>query len=169
MGGYESACHLMGWYPPWWDGRIFGKPIRAWVAGKNSETTRDIVQQKLFGNVLKSGVKRFDGTGLVMGECVGEITWKRGTPDLADTIKVKSRFGGWSTVGLKSYEQGRGTFEGTERELIWFDEEPPVEAYSEALIRTMTTQGIVMMTFTPLEGMSDTVLQFLPDGIEGLK
>jgi phage terminase large subunit-like protein len=33
------------------------------------------------------------------------------------------------------------------------------------LIRTATTNGMVLMTFTPLEGMTATVMQFLPDEV----
>jgi phage terminase large subunit-like protein len=80
--------------------------------------------------------------------------------DLTDTVKVRHVTGGWSTLGLKSYEQGRGSFEGTSQHLIWFDEEVPVDVYGEGLIRTMTTQGMLIVTFTPLEGMSEMVLQF---------
>ena len=35
-----------------------------------------------------------------------------------------------------------------------------MDVYGECLIRLMTTQGILLLTFTPLEGMSETVLQF---------
>jgi phage terminase large subunit-like protein len=66
------------------------------------------------------------------------------------------------TLGLKSYQQGRGSFEGTSLHVIWLDEEPPVDVYGECLIRTATTNGIIMLTFTPLEGLSDVVMSFLP-------
>ncbi len=46
--------------------------------------------------------------------------------------------------------------------VIWLDEEPPADVYGECLIRTMTTNGIIMLTFTPLSGMSAVVLQFMP-------
>ena len=45
--------------------------------------------------------------------------------------------------------------------MVWFDEELPLAIYSEGLMRTMTTNGIVMCTFTPLLGMSDVVCYFL--------
>jgi phage terminase large subunit-like protein len=61
---------------------------------------------------------------------------------------------------MKSYEQGRGSFEGTSQHVIWLDEECPMDVYGECLIRLMTTQGVLLLTFTPLEGMSETVLQF---------
>ncbi len=127
------------------------------------------MQSKLFGDVRLLGSRKgVAGTGLVPAEDVGEISWKRGS-DLIDRVRVKhygrdGRFDGWSRLGLKSYEQGRGGFEGTEQSVIWLDEEPPLDIYSECLIRTMTTGGIVMLTFTPLEGMSEVVLAFLPGG-----
>jgi phage terminase large subunit-like protein len=165
VGGYETTLHLTGEYPHWWEGRRFDKPISAWVAGKNNETTRDIVQAKLFGRVEGSGPsKRFAGTGLIPGDAIGDCGWRGGFADLASTVQIKHKAGGHSTLGLKSYEQGRGSFEGTEQDLIWLDEEPPLDVYVECLVRTMTTNGLVMITFTPLEGMSETVLSFLEGG-----
>ncbi|WP_422028151.1 terminase large subunit domain-containing protein [Roseovarius sp.] len=163
-GGYEMACHLTGEYPDWWPGRRFNRPIRAWAAGKWNETTRDIVQATLLGQIaFRSGRKAMDGTGVIPGHAIGAITWKQGITDLVDTVRVRHVSGGWSTLGLKSYQQGRGSFEGTSQHVIWLDEECPLDVYGECLIRTATTNGLVMLTFTPLEGMSETVLQFLPD------
>lgn len=162
MGGFEIAAHLTGEYPPWWVGRRFEKPIRAWAAGKTNETTRDIVQTTLVGDVQSGTRKTVTGTGIVPGERLGQVAWKQGVPDLLDTIKVRHISGGWSTLGFKSYQQGRGSFEGTAQHVIWLDEEPPIDIYGECLIRTATTGGIIMLTFTPLEGLSETVMQFLP-------
>jgi len=38
-----------------------------------------------------------------------------------------------------------------------------MDVYGECLIRTATTDGIVMITFTPLAGLSEVVLSFLPE------
>lgn len=165
VGGYEATLHLTGQYPAWWTGRRFDRPISAWVAGKTNETTRDIVQRKLFGKVEGSGPgKRFAGVGLVPGDDIGGITWRGGFSDLADTVAIRHRAGGWSSLGIKSYQQGRGSFEGTEQDVIWLDEEPPLDIYTECLVRTMTTDGLVIVTFTPLEGMSEVVMSFLEGG-----
>jgi phage terminase large subunit-like protein len=162
MGGYETALHLTGRYPDWWEGRRFDRPVRFWAAGKTNETTRDIVQNKLFGPVVGSGTSKcFSGTGLVYADCIERVGWKQGVTDLADTVYIKHVSGKFSELGLKSYQQGRGSFEGTERDGIWLDEEPPLEIYSECLIRTATTNGIVYITFTPLEGTTGTVMMFL--------
>lgn len=163
MGGYESALHLTGRYPHWWAGRRFSEPVRWWAAGKTFESTRDIIQRKLFGPVaIRDGVKTVRGNGLIPRECIGRVTWKSGVQDLIDTAEIQHATGEWSLLGLKSYQQGRGGFEGTEQHGIWLDEEPPVDVYGECVIRTATTSGLVMLTYTPLEGATETVLSFMP-------
>jgi phage terminase large subunit-like protein len=162
-GGYELSMHLTGHYPDWWVGRRFHEPVDAWAAGKTNETTRDIIQLTLLGKVVGSGPGRsLSGTGVIPGAELGSMSWRVGVADLIDTVQVKHVSGGWSSLGLKSYQQGRGAFEGTARHVIWLDEEPDIGIYGECMIRTATVGGITMLTFTPLEGMSDTVLQFMP-------
>lgn len=162
-GGYETTCHLTGLYPDWWEGRRFDHPTRFWAAGKTNETTRDIIQiQTLLGKTKYVGGQRMvSGTGLVPGHLIGKLTWKSST-NFVDTAEIKHVSGGWSLLGLKSYEQKRGSFEGTAQHGIWLDEEPDVGIYGECLIRTATTNGIIILTFTPLEGMSEVVMQFMP-------
>jgi phage terminase large subunit-like protein len=165
VGAYETTLHLTGQYPDWWTGWRSAKPVRWWAAGKTNETTRDIVQSKLLGPASWSGGKKgFAGTGMVPGDSIGPVTWKAGLTDLADTVAVRHVAGGYSLLGIKSYQQGRGSFEGTEQDGSWLDEEPPLDVYSECLIRTMTTDGRILLTFTPLEGMSEVVMNFLEDG-----
>ena len=140
-------------------------PVNWWAAGKTNEAVRDIVQHELFGDVVyDGGVRGFSGTGMVPGDLIQKVSWKSGVNDLADIITVQHSSGGISKVGLKSYAQGRGAFEGTAQDGVWIDEEPDLGCYTEILMRTMTTDGIVLITFTPLEGMSEVVLAFLEDG-----
>ncbi len=166
MGGYEFVCHITGRYPDWWPGKRFHRPINAWAAGDTNETTRDILQKTLLGAVAWPGqYKAVDGSGLIPRDCIDmeSFTWRTGVSDLVDTFEVQHVTGGKSLIGLKSYMQGRKAFQGTEQDLIWADEEPPQDVYVEMLMRTMTTNGITMLTYTPLEGLTETVLSFLPD------
>jgi phage terminase large subunit-like protein len=87
-----------------------------------------------------------------------------GIADKLDSVFVKHASGGTSTLVLKSYDQRRESFQGTEQDVIWLDEEPPLDIYTECLMRTMTNDGMIMLTFTPLMGMSEVVLSFLPGG-----
>jgi len=159
VGGYELSLHLTGKYPEWWEGKRFEKPISAWAAGDTSQTVRDIIQKKLLGPVGEYG------TGLIPGELLISTKNKGGSvPDTVESIAVKHISGGTSYVGLKSYDQKRKSFQGTEQDVIWLDEEPSLDIYSECLLRTMTTDGLIMCTFTPLMGLSQTVLSFMPGG-----
>ena len=163
VGAYETTCHLTGLYPDWWEGVRFPRPTHVWAAGKTSETTRDIVQHELLGPIEGAKAsKRPAGTGMIPGDLLGQWSWRQGVSDLVDTIRVRHVSGGWSVLGLKSYEQGRGSFEGTARHFVWLDEEPPADIYGECLVRTATTRGRVLITFTPLEGVSEVVRGFLP-------
>lgn len=167
-GAYEVACHLTGEYPPWWKGRRFDTPGEWWVAGKDAGTTRDIVQTALFGPVSPEG--RLQGGGMVPFDRIIHYTRKpHGLPGSLDSVWIKHKSGGHAVVQFKAYEQGRKSFEGTAKQGIWCDEEPPEDVYTEALYRTATTKGIVLVTFTPLEGMSNVVRGFIqPDDEKAL-
>ena len=160
VGGYELTMHLTGQYPDWWVGRRFNRPISAWAAGDTSQTVRDIIQAKLLGETGNYG------TGLIPGDLIEGTKNKAGSvPDTVESVAVRHVSGGTSHLGLKSYDQRRKSFQGTEKDVIWLDEEPPdLGIYAECLLRTMTTDGIVMCTFTPLLGLSETVLSFMPGG-----
>lgn len=71
-----------------------------------------------------------------------EYKTRRNVPDAIETIRIRHITGGTSTIVLKSYEQGRVSWQGSEVDFIWIDEEAPQEVYGEALIRLMTTKGL---------------------------
>jgi len=155
-GAYETTCHLTGIYPHWWIGRRFAEPIEAWACGTNSETTRDIVQSKLLGRVDAMG------TGMIPGNLIEHTTPRRsGLAGSVETAWIRHVSGKRSMVGFKTYEQGRSSFEGTAKHVVWCDEEPPLDVYTEMLYRTVTTRGIAYTTFTPLQGRSEVVNSFL--------
>ena len=85
--------------------------------------------------------------------------------DALDNCTVKHISGGTSTLGFKSYDQGRQKWQGETLDGVWFDEEPPMDIYMEGLTRTNATGGIAMITFTPLLGMSDVVSMFLGETV----
>jgi phage terminase large subunit-like protein len=166
-GAYETTLHLTGQYPDWWMGRRFRAPIEAWCVGTNSQTTRDIVQQKLLGRVQDIG------SGMIPAHLIVRTIASRGLPGALEGAVVRHVSGGESVLGLKTYEQGRQSFEGTAKHVIWCDEEPPADCYTEMLYRTLTTKGMIFTTFTPLQGMSEVVKGFLEpetedaDGVKG--
>lgn len=154
---FEVAMHLTGRYPSWWEGKRYTKPIEAWAGGVTSLSVRDIIQDKLFGKDWRT----LDDGLILPDDIIDEPTMARGVPGLMDTIKIRHASGGTSILQLKSYEQGREKWQGTKKNLVWLDEEPPIGIYAEALARTNAAEGGMMLaTFTPLMGMSDVVLGF---------
>ena len=147
-------------YPDGWPGRRFDKPISAWVGGKSSRDTRDIVQAALLGSPEDS---RHLGTGAIPFDDIIASTMTKipGVPNAIDTMMVRHVSGGRSVLGFKSFDQGRQRWQGTKKELVWCDEEPPHDVYMEAKTRTNAANGIVMVTFTPLLGMSEVVRLFI--------
>lgn len=162
-GGAEWAIHLTGRYPDWWDGKVFDKSVRMWAAGVTGESTRDNPQRILVGPPQQ---KEAWGTGMIPGNAIVEPIPGRGVPNGLDSIVVRHGGGGdiqagESVLSFKSYEKGREKWQGETLEGVWYDEEPPLDIYTEGLTRTNTTGGITIVTFTPLMGMSDVVMQFL--------
>ena len=158
LGGYETALHLTGKYPEWWNGFRFEDPIYVWVAGDTGETTRDIPQFILFGDAGEFG------TGLIPGKNIkGEPTKRPGITQAIDTAFISHSSGGHSKIQFKSYDQGRKKFQGTSKQWIWLDEEPPMQVYTECRTRIMDCGGRMISTFTPLEGITEVALQFMPD------
>jgi phage terminase large subunit-like protein len=85
----------------------------------------------------------------------------RGVAGALDKVYVRHVSGGLSVLGFKSYSEGSKAFQGTAEHVIWLDEEAPMDVYIEALIRTITTNGIVLVTFTPRNGYTELVRNFL--------
>ncbi len=157
-GAMEMAMHLTGRYPDWWQGRRFGHAVDAWAACDTGETTRDNPQRALLGSIGHWG------TGAIPADAIGEVKRGRGVADLVDTVMVRHVSGAFSHLGFKRYDQGRESWQGTAKHVIWCDEEPPADIYGEALARLVATRGIIYTTFTPLKGMSDIVERLMRGG-----
>lgn len=119
VGAYEVTTHATGNYPDWWPGRRYDRPVDIWVAGDTKETVRDITQVKLLGDIAKGGMDAL-GTGMIPRHALltqdGQFNGKfrQGTNYACDFVRVKNVHGGYSTIGFKSYDQRRESFQGTE-------------------------------------------------------
>lgn len=155
-GSCETAIHLTGVYPDWWTGRRWDRPIIAWAAGVTGESTRDNVQRLLMGRPGQTG------TGAIPAAKIIDTSRALGVADLLDTVRIQHISGGESILAFKFYEKGREKWQGETIDLVWFDEEPPQDIYSEGLTRTNATNGIAFLTCTPLLGMTQVIGQFYP-------
>lgn len=159
-GAMEAAMHLTGEYPDWWQGKRWDRPIKAWAGSETSEVTRDGPQKYLVGPPRDEAQW---GTGAIPKANIVRTVRRMGVPDALDGVLVKHKSGGNSTIGFKSYDQRREKWQGETLDFVWFDEEPPQNIYIEGLTRTNATEGITMITFTPLKGRSEVVRSFILD------
>ncbi len=157
--GCEMAFHLTGLYPSWWRGRRWDRPIMGWAAGLTGDATRDNAQRILLGEIGRRGTGTIPAKCLPAGKAHSGLA--RGVSNLLDWHHVRHISGGWSTLRFRYYAQERQAWQGPPVDLLWLDEEPPEDIYGEALARTIATNGSVMLTFTPLLGMSDVVARYV--------
>ena len=158
-GGAEFAYHLTGIYPDWWEGLRFDEPPLLWASGVTSETTRDNPQNILVGSPAR---EEDWGTGFIPGDNIIGTTRAMGVANLLDNVQVK-HVNGTSQCTFKAYEKGREKWQGPTVCLVWFDEEPPPDIYSEGKTRTNAHGVHTMITATPLKGMSEIIRSFISD------
>ncbi len=129
---------------------LFRSPYRknrkdafGWAVSLSTQVQRDVAQAKILKYLPRSWI--------------ADITMLAGRRDspaggVIDQIKIKNVFGGISTLGFKSCDQGREKFQGSSLDFVWFDEEPPRDIYEECLMRVMDKRGDIFGTMTPLKG-----------------
>lgn len=160
---YEATCHLTGIYPDWWPGRRFTRPTIGWAAGEDAKALRESLEPTLFGSADRRG------TGVLPRDLIVRIRPRGNVADAIDFALVRHVSGGLSRLVVKTYDQRRPGFQGAKIDFGILDEEPPMDIYGETLTRTMATDpneenGSLMCAFTPLKGVSETVLLYLPGG-----
>lgn len=165
-GAAEVAMHLTGDYPDWWEGLRFDAPVVVLAGSESAELTRDGVQRLLVGPPDR---EEDWGTGFIPAKAIADRTRRMGVPNALDSVTVRHVSGGYSTLYFKSYDQGRTKWQANTVNFVWFDEESPEDVYFEGITRTNATKGSVMMTFTPLKGMSSVVHRFLMEESEDRK
>lgn len=106
---------------------------RLWAVALDSGDSREYVRPAI-GKYLPQGCKwrNRDGNG------PAEVTTPTG-----------------GVIGFRSVDQGRDGFQGTAKDIIWFDEEPADEGVvNECLMRLADRRGKMLFSMTPLRGMT---------------
>jgi phage terminase large subunit-like protein len=155
---YETAMHLTGQYPAWWQGHRFRKPITCMVAGEGWSQVALVLQQELLGS---PDVKLRDalGTGAIPRTAIITETMRSDGAN-AIGIEVRHTSGGHSYLLFANYTQEVRQLQGFKLDLAVFDEQPPDDFFSEIVTRTATTQGMILCSFTPLKGLNGLVSKF---------
>lgn len=121
------------------------KDTTGWVVSLSTQVQRDVAQSKILHYLNPNWIE--------------DIVVSSGRKDslenaVIDKILIKNVFGGISTIGFKSCDQGREKFQGTSLDFVWFDEEPPYDIYLECKMRVIDKCGEIFGTMTPLKGLT---------------
>lgn len=140
-GAVEAVYMARGIHPY----RPNRKDVFGWVVSLSREVQRDVAQSKVLKYLPKSWI--------------ADVVMSSGRKDdyengVIDQIKIKNLFGGLSTIGFKSCDQGREKFQGSSLDFVWFDEEPPEDVYRECKMRVLDKKGDIFGTMTPLKGLT---------------
>jgi phage terminase large subunit-like protein len=155
---YETAMHLTGLYPDWWQGYRFTTPITCMVAGEGWSQVALVLQNELLGTQDVKITENL-GTGAIPRDCIVVDTMRN---DGANNIGCEIRHisGSNSYLLFANYTQEVRQLQGFKLNLAVFDEQPPDDFFSEIVTRTATTQGKVLCSFTPLKGLNGLVSKF---------
>lgn len=140
-GAVESIWIARGIHPY----RKNKKDTFGWVVSLSCQVQRDVAQSKILQYLPRAWI-----VDITM------LSGRKDAPDngIIDQIKIRNVFGGISTIGFKSCDQGREKFQGSSLDFVWFDEEPPRDVYEECLMRVVDKRGDIFGTMTPLKGLT---------------
>lgn len=163
-----DAIHLLGEYPDSWKGHRYQAAPMCWLLGFSMEKTRDLLQTPLIGR-LEGG--KWTG-GLIPADRI--LDWKSatGTSGAMREVRIKHKSGDAATVQFWSYSQGQHAIMGDSVDWYHIDEEPRDKSiFPQVLTRTATGDkgrgGRGILTFTPENGRTELVVQFMDSPSEG--
>ena len=127
---------------------IPNKPSTVWVASLSYKDGLEYLRPKL-DKYLPVGTKK--------------IRWgsqDRGVATLPNGGRIVSM----------SWDSGRDSFQGGSVSMVWIDEEPNDEGiFDEVLLRTVDLKGKVIITATPLKGLSGMFERFVENPAKGFE
>jgi len=165
--GFEMAFAAVDCWPTWHKGRHPAPPqiersakFIGWYCSVSSQNVRDGAQNKLLGDISqKDGL----GTGAIPLDYIEGITMSRGISNCVDTITVRRETGGIGIPQSKTYEQSVLSYQGVPVDLAWVDEDPGYDdrIYNELLGRTISTSGRIIVSLTPMLGLTPIRKRFI--------
>ncbi|MEN9885614.1 MAG: hypothetical protein RL758_192 [Pseudomonadota bacterium] len=162
LGTYMDGVHALGEYPDGWEGHRFDHAPLIWCLGYSGEKTRDLLQTPLVGR--KNGDK-FEG-GIIPADRIVGYESMTGTPNAVRSLMVKHKSGEIAKIQFWSYSQGQHALMGDAVDWYHIDEEPrDGSIFPQVLVRTASGDrgrgGRGILTFTPENGRTDLVIQFM--------
>lgn len=168
----KARYHLTGLYPRGYKGVRFKEPIVAAMSGVTAQTTRDVLVNRLIGDIrnrgsgyLPKGSFDPDKDVVNLGGNVAHqvdhiyVDWH----DESGEVKGKSK------CYFFTYKQGADRVMGYPLQWIGIDEECDFDVYDELSARLNATQGYMDISMTPMKGESKLYLHFRDSQHEELR
>jgi phage terminase large subunit-like protein len=133
---------------------------RAWCFQGTQTVSREIQQPYIWRYFPSAWKPQNDAKGLKR-TAVTKVVYTQGTGFSADSFVLPNG----SQGDFKFYAADISVLQGPEQDVIWFDELVPLAWIEDAKFRLVTRNGIMLISFTPIEGYSDVVASFL-GGVE---
>ena len=159
----KAAYHLTGLYPPDYVGVRFEEPINAAIGGETAQSTRDLLCERLLGELTDRGSGYLPANTFHPQEDIKRLSG--GITNQIDFFRVKhhdstGKFNGYSKCYVFSYSTGWQRLQGYTLHWIGIDEEPPLPVYDEFSARLNATNGYMDISMTPLQGETELYLMF---------
>lgn len=140
---FVSQCALGQQAAKYNQGIIFDRPIDVWIGSVDYKVQRDTNQPEILKWIPKQEIKK--------------IFWMQN--GIIDRIELHNE----STIGFKTYDQGRKAWQGPKKDVIWHDEEAPGDIIEESRARLIRPNAKFIFTMTPLLGFTRVYQDFVED------
>lgn len=161
----EVACHLHGFYPPYWNGYRYDRPVR-WLCGTvKAQKTRDVLQKYFL-----EGDRQFGLLPFIHPSRIVSATRTGGVPNAVDRLYVRHISGGVSELKFVSFAEGASGLQSETFDGAHLDEAPDFDVYNEVLYRTTAFgdyRTFVLLTMWPEHGRDELVDFFMNKGSAG--
>jgi PBSX family phage terminase large subunit len=124
---------------------LYDEPIDVWVGSVDYKIQRESAQREIEYFLPREEIKK--------------------AYMLQNGIMDRIELNNGSTIGFKTYEQGRKAWQGPKRHIVWFDEEPPEEIIKEGMARLIGKNAKLIFTMTPLLGQTIVFKKFIEENI----
>lgn len=121
------------------------RKMKIWVCGETFADSVAIQQKKISVLVPQAEVK-YGTYDDINGYTNRKLLLKNGT-----------------LMTFKSYDQGRTAFQSDDMDLIWCDEEPPLDIIKEIKMRLVDRNGQLIISMTSLKGITDLIASLYED------
>lgn len=118
---------------------------KIWVCGETFQDSVAIQQKKIWELCPKKRIK-YGSYDEINGFTNRKLLFDNGT-----------------LITFKSYDQGRTAFQSDDIDLIWNDEEPPLDIVKEQRMRLIDRNGRMIISMTSLKGITELVSDLFED------